>query len=225
MTSREEQRRLHSLTIDGWIRGLGVAMLNDVKSVILMFYLRFKDVFEIAEKGLRICDDGATLEFATKQPLYSRKAKNAFGRDIVKKGEIQTWCIKPYTLDGYCTDVLIGVIDVNEIPDTLNYNGQTFLHGSYNKGMIGYYGGGTGQVDNRFTNKKMFQGHLWWAPNSLTITLDLWTFRDKGYGVFAIKLDDDNDERVCKDVDINKQYKLAIAMYGSNAPKVQLIDS
>ena len=213
-----------------------VAVPNDIL-LLLVVWLRIKDVIDEtnSDKGIYVetIDGDNPYQKISRKNLDWRGKKayiSALGTDIIEKGQTQTWKFKILSND---PSFVIGIIDNN------NISLREVIGRFYYKELNGYalstssglkYHGAT--IGERFEYAQQFKIELNYL---ITLTLDL-SQEENAKGIvkyiieppkkdqrFDVKMDGEHTNIAFDKVDIDKQYRLAVAFWYHKKEEIALL--
>ena len=218
MVTRRRKEELQQLTVYGYIHEQIKDIPDDITYLCYQFYLRVFDEWDIDK-----CNKGLIIDAETGiiQIKYNNNNKrnflNAFGSIIVKKGQVETWKFKPKTAptnDRLPLPIGVGIVESNKASKDMEL---AFFFG-HNAAGIGYFGhngyvyGKDGAV-NLSTDNPL--GLRWKFPEIITLKLDMKSkpeLKMRQFGtLWLTKGDNDKETVICNEVDLNKEYRVAVA--------------
>ena len=230
--------------IYGFIREADIKLYGDLFRVLMLFYgVKFGDTWNIetSHPDYTIFADDGIIKCPPVEPATKKKLPpymNAFGVNIVSKGEIAKWKLKVLEISEKnkkrAMNIVFGIVDVAKAPLIVHSEPYLFCYSSYRAGIgyngaLGYVYDGTHLEEG--VNKgidgnaggRMQQGFdKLYYPHCIEMTLDL---RGDKFGKLIYKLNQDNEEIVFSDkIDLDRQYHVALGLRGDRIFKVQLIN-
>ena len=205
-TKRSRREEMQTLTVYGYIREIFESIPADLKEIILAFYKRTLDVWNVGKSdySVNIDVDSGIVEAKFEN---NDNWREVYGSLIIKAGDTHTWNIQPLeTQNVNILNVCIGIVDAKKA----NENLDPFLADEYGCGY-GYYGG-NGHIYNGMDREGQGRKLTKWAyPEMITLTLDM-SDTDNKYGTLTMKKSDGEEEILQDKVDMKKQYYMAISL-------------
>lgn len=230
--------------IYGYTRQADIKIYGDLIGVLIAFYgVHFGDTWNIetSHPDYTILADQGIIKCPPVKPTTGRNLPpymNAFGANIVSKGEIAKWKLRVLEISENMNrkramNIVFGIIDVAKAPYIAHSEPLLFCYGSYAAGIgyngyLGYVYDGTSLENYKGINGNA-DGKLFtrgfdklYYPHCIEMTLDL---RDEKGGRLVYKLHKDKKEVVFSDqIDLDRQYHVALGLRGERILKVQLIN-
>ena len=201
---------------------------EDIKQLCLSFYRILRDKWNpaISNSSLKINNETGEIYVADGYDSW----KNAFGSFIIKKGDIQTWKIKITNDSSHQwgirdRHVSFGVIEYKS-NNQLFYRNMTqnaFCNCDEESAINNAYAYSTNRGDLMCSDDyRISYGTGCQKDDILSMTLDLQQTENNHYGTLSFGLNDKSLGIAFDDIDINKKYCLALAIYYSD--DLQLIE-
>ena len=230
-TLRQRKMKLQHLTVYGYIREEYRGIPDDLKDICYKFYLKVFDEWDVdkSNHGL-IIDVGSGIIKAKWEKNHKYGIAywlNGIGSIILKKGDIESWIIKPLVdKDKDDVAVCVGIIESCKASKDMKWG----FAANDQKAGIGYFGAG-GSVYDGLNAKGIYKitNTSWKYTESLCLTLDMSQENDckkKRFGKLMMKKGDDREIILYDKVDMEKEYRFAVCFYltkGHDYHKIQMI--
>ena len=222
-TGRSRRVELQHLTVYGYIRRTLKDIPDDLKDICFQFYLRVFDKWDIDKSNDKLDADVDEGVIEAKCDNGEASFFNAFGTIIVKKGDIEKWKIKPLTAIS-CTATFVGIVESSKASKDWDV---PFAAKKFRAG-IAYDGDSEGMIfDGLNGNSDALIDQGWQYPQQIVLTLDMSVDdADRKNGHVLLKRGDAKETTIYNKIDMNKQYRLAVAFLLSpncDHHKIQLI--
>ena len=213
---------LQHLTVYGYIREEYEDIPDDLKDMCYKFYLKVFDEWSIdkCSKGLDIDNQTGIIEAKYKKMTGW---KSAFGTIIVKKGDVETWKIKPLFKSSEeklgKIGLIIGIIEHSKASNIM----RCAFCAKYKKAGIGYYGKRTNRIYDGLNGTGTIECDIsyWYYPDIITLTLDL-TQRGDGnemFGQLLLQKGSEKEKVIYDKIDLEKEYCFAVSLRLSKIDK------
>lgn len=220
--------------IYGYINEAQVKLPGDLICLLIKYYdAKFGDTWnvETSHSHYKINTDYGIISCSTLKPsAFIPPYLNAFGTNIVSKGEIAKWKLKVVDIAPEATDkpmnIIFGIVDVTKAPLIKHSISMKYCDSAYAAG-IGYHIGqgivydGTGNetdgIDNALWRQIVHGGFkkFWYvlgSSDTIEMTLDM---RDKRGGKLSFNwglYEDDIANLFSDEIDLERQYQVALAI-------------
>ena len=221
--TRSLKEELQHLTVYGYVREKYRDCPDDIKQLCYEFYLKVFDQWDIEK-----CNEGLNIDAETgivegkydAASMPSNGWYNAFGSLIVKKGDIETWKIKPLLARKMI--VTVGIVESCKASKVMNYS----FSAASTKAGIAYGGAGSGWVYDGLNGKTgKIINNPWNYRHEISLTLDM-SVGDRKYGRLSMQKGNEKEMTIYDEVDMDREYRLGLDMYLSsrnNHQKLQLV--
>eukprot|EP01084_Bolivina_argentea_P026438 49181_1 len=219
MSCKQNQHHLAELTVYGFIRtqcSKKQEMPTVLKEICVSMYLIIHDKWSpnTSHSAFDINDNSNVLK--VKKENNTSDWINAFGKLIVRKGEIQTWNIR--IMNGNFSDhesranrvVMFGIIEMQSIShNSLNTN----FFCNYDMHDIHSYAYYSFDGDSFHCQKgRTDYGEKWDKDDLITMTLDMTETDNKKFGILSFKKNGIYQGIFANDIDMNREYCMALSI-------------
>ena len=226
MATIESQRvQLQHLAVYGYIRQSTKYFPDDLKNICYKFYLKVFDKWDIDKCSGKL-DIDVNKGIIEAKYNHEKIVVNAFGTNVVTKGDVEIWKIKPL-IDKSYESIFVGIVESCKASKDMFWSFAAPAH----KAGIAYMGVGRlydsmNANDYRSCFTRIYD--KWEYPQEIILTLDMSVDDDvdRKYGRLSMRKGDANEITISHKIDMNKLYRLAVSMYlsqkGNNHHKMQL---
>ena len=209
-TGRTRRSELQHLTVYGYIREIHKDIPDDLKDLCYQFYLKVFDQWDIEKCNDKLDVDAESGIIEAKSDPNKRDFVNAFGSIIVKKGDIESWKIKPL-IRVSCIATTVGIAESCKASKDMDWS----FAASKNRAGIGYDGVSCGNIYDGLNAKGVLRKiDAWYFPQEIVLTLDMSVDDDidRKYGRLSMKKGDSKEVTIYDKIDMDKEYRLAVAL-------------
>lgn len=227
--------------VSGYVRNncdsLNIEMIPNDIILLLAIWVTLSDSFdttisdpEMEIKSIEI-DPGVSVEAVSRKPIKTlggwASAQTAFGKDIVKKGDVHSWRFQLVSKPAAETEFIIGIIDkyiLEQMQNKPNFTAVSDFTGSDCKGYglwkgtggnLAYYHVSGASLPYAYAASFKYKFR---TDDIISMTLDM---RDAKNGTLSYTIDTKEDVNVpdnvsniaSSDVKVDGEYRLAISWY------------